>query len=74
MSTLEKQDETEPGTTKPATHAHVDGDGEVKPATDALLILRYSFGFREATLITGAVDADCTRCDVTSIEVFLSVM
>ena len=31
----------------------VDGDGQVLPLTDALLILRYTFGFRGNTLITG---------------------
>jgi hypothetical protein len=34
----------------------VDGDGSVLPLTDSLLILRYTFGFRGATLITGAVE------------------
>ncbi len=48
-----------------------DGDGEVEPLTDGLLILRYLFGFRDAVLIEGVVDADCTRCTADEIEVFL---
>jgi hypothetical protein len=51
----------------------VDGDGASLPLTDALLTLRYLFGFRGATLITGAVNlAGCTRCDAPSIESYLA--
>ena len=51
----------------------IDGDGEVEPLTDALLLLRYTFGFRGATLITGAVDlANCTRCTAPEIESYLA--
>ena len=50
----------------------IDGDGEVDPLTDSLLVLRYTFGFRGATLITGAVDGDCTRCDAPSIEAYIA--
>jgi hypothetical protein len=49
----------------------VDGDGQVLPLTDSLLILRYTFGFRGATLITGAVGPQCSRCDAPSIEDYL---
>jgi hypothetical protein len=49
-----------------------DGDGEVEPLTDGLLVLRDLFGFTGATLTTAAVDlADCTRCDAAAIEPFL---
>jgi hypothetical protein len=50
----------------------VDGDGAIQPLTDGLLILRYDFGFRGATLITGAVGSGCTRCDAPSIEAYLA--
>ena len=50
----------------------VDGNGVVDPLTDTLLALRYVFGFRGATLITGAVGAGCTRCDAPSIEAYLA--
>jgi hypothetical protein len=50
----------------------VDGDGAVAPLTDAILALRYTFGFRGATLVTEAVNlAGCTRCDPASIELYL---
>jgi hypothetical protein len=50
----------------------VDGNGSVDPLTDTLLALRYVFGFRGATLISGAVGAGCTRCDALSIETYLA--
>jgi hypothetical protein len=50
----------------------VDGDGSVQPLTDALLILRYAFGFRGAVLIAGAVGGGCTRCDAPAIEEYLA--
>ncbi len=46
----------------------VDADGEVDSLTDGVLALRYSFGFRGATLIVGAVGVNCARCDATAIE------
>ena len=49
----------------------VDGNFLVDPLTDTLLTLRYAFGFRGNTLITGAVGANCTRCDAPSIEAYL---
>jgi hypothetical protein len=49
----------------------VDGDGMIQALTDGLLILRYDFGFRGSTLITGAVGAACSRCDAPSIEAYL---
>jgi len=50
-----------------------DGSGEVDPLTDGLLLLRYAFGFRGASLITGAVDfGTCSRCDSTAIEAYIA--
>jgi phosphoheptose isomerase len=52
----------------------VDGDGATQPLTDGLLTLRYEFGFRGATLITGAVGGGCTRCTAPEIEAYLQSM
>ena len=49
-----------------------DGDSEIEPLTDGLLILRFLFGFTGSILTTGAVDTqDCTRCDAAAIEPYL---
>jgi hypothetical protein len=50
----------------------IDGNGATDALTDGLLILRYFFGFRGATLVTGAVGAGCTRCDAPAIEGFIA--
>src|SRR6186997_973217 len=49
-----------------------DGDGELGPFTDGLLVVRYLFGFRGSTLQSGVVDDDCTRCDGAAIADYLS--
>ncbi len=49
----------------------VDGNGAIGPLSDGLLALRYLFGFRGATLITGAIGAGCTRCNAPAIEAYL---
>jgi hypothetical protein len=46
----------------------IDGDGMVTALTDGLLVLRDLFGFTGATLVTGAVAQDCTRCGAPAIE------
>jgi hypothetical protein len=51
----------------------IDGNGAFAALTDGLLILRYLFSFRGATLITGAVDTGgCTRCTAPTIEGYLA--
>ncbi len=45
----------------------VDGDGNIDPLTDGLLIIRYLLGFTGNLLIDGAVGANATR--TTSIEI-----
>jgi hypothetical protein len=51
----------------------VDGNGgDPAPLTDGLLILRYLFGFRDATLIAGAVGGGCTRCTATEVAGYLA--
>ena len=46
----------------------IDGDGHTDALTDGLLLLRYMFGFRGDTLITGVLSPNATRVDVFSIE------
>jgi hypothetical protein len=50
----------------------IDGNGSAQALTDGLLVMRYGFGFRGATLITNAVGSGCTRCDALSIEAYLA--
>jgi hypothetical protein len=52
----------------------VDANGAFAPLTDALLVLRYAFGFRGATLVAGAVGGGCTRCTAPAIEAYLASM
>ena len=53
----------------------IDGDGEVTPLTDGLLVLRWEFGFVGATLVTGAVDlVNCTRCSSVAIQSYLTTL
>ena len=53
----------------------VDGNGAAEPLTDGTLIFRWLFGFKGATLTTGAVDlAHCTRCDAGAIEAYLTTL
>jgi hypothetical protein len=59
-----------PGPTALAT-LDVDGDGEFGSLTDALLVLRFLFGFGGSALTTGAVDADCTRCTAGDIATYI---
>ena len=46
----------------------IDGDGQVKPLTDGMLVLRYLFDFRGDTLINGAVAANASRKTSAEIE------
>ncbi len=52
----------------------VDDDGLYGLDTDALLILRYLFGFRGEALVTGAVGADAGRSTAAAIEAFLAAL
>jgi hypothetical protein len=52
----------------------IDADGELVALSDGLLALRFLFGFTGPTLVTGAVDVDCTRCDAAAIESLLDAM
>ena len=49
----------------------IDGDGQLDPLTDGLLLLRFLFGFTGAPLVAGAVDlVNCTRCTALEIEAY----
>ncbi|MEE9351199.1 MAG: PKD domain-containing protein, partial [Thiotrichaceae bacterium] len=50
----------------------IDGDGQVEPLTDGLLVLRYLFGFTSDTLIEGATQTTCTRCAAPEIQSYIS--
>ena len=50
----------------------IDGDGESKPLTDGLLLIRYLFGFSGDSLISGAVGLEATRSSAEEIEAYIS--
>ena len=52
----------------------IDGNGAVDPLSDGLLILRYLFGIRGATLINGVVAQNATRTTAAEIEEYLAKM
>ncbi|HOA99991.1 MAG TPA: Ig-like domain repeat protein [Casimicrobium huifangae] len=49
----------------------IDQDGSFDAATDAVLVLRYLFGFRGDALTTGAVGANAQRADANAIVAYL---
>ncbi len=49
----------------------IDGDGQLTALSDGLLVLRFLFGFTGATLTSGAVGLDCTRCSNAAILAYL---
>jgi hypothetical protein len=53
----------------------IDNNGALDPLTDALLILRFMFGFTGTTLTTNAVAGNCvTRCDSSTILPYLQTL
>ncbi|MCJ8269914.1 MAG: hypothetical protein MJK04_10990, partial [Psychrosphaera sp.] len=46
-------------------------DGQSKPFTDGILLIRYLFGFRNDTLINGAVSEDATVTTAVEIQALL---
>ena len=50
----------------------IDGDGDSKPLTDGLLLIRYLFGFSGDALINGAVGLEATRNSAEEIEAYIS--
>jgi DNA-binding beta-propeller fold protein YncE len=53
----------------------IDGDGELDPLTDGLLLVRFLFGFTGNALINVAVDlVNCTRCTAAAIEAYIATL
>ena len=52
----------------------VDGDGQVQPLTDGLLMLRWLFGFRGEQLTQGALGRNATRTSEAAISTFLAAL
>jgi hypothetical protein len=52
----------------------VDKNGAIEALTDALMILRYLFGFRGPTLINGATGDGCTQCTAPQIEANIAAL
>lgn len=52
----------------------IDGDGQVRPLTDGLLIVRYLLGLRGTALIAGAVASGAPRGTTSLIEAYLASM
>jgi len=49
----------------------IDGDGESKPLTDGLLLIRYLFGFSGDSLVSGAIGTDATRNTAEEVEAYI---
>ena len=49
----------------------IDGDGESKPLTDGLLLIRYLFGFSGGSLTAGAIGSEATRATAEEIESYI---
>ena len=49
----------------------IDGDGESKPLTDGLLLIRYLFGFSGDSLVSGAIGTDATRNTAEAVEAYI---
>ena len=50
----------------------IDGDGESKPLTDGLLLIRYLFGFSGDSLVSGAIGSDATRDTAEAVEAYIA--
>ncbi len=55
----------------PAATLDIDGNGELGPLTDGLLVLRHLFGFTGATLTSAAIGPNCARCDATAVAAYI---
>ena len=49
----------------------IDGDGESKPLTDGLLLIRYLFGFSGDSLVSGAIGAGAPRDTAEAVEAYI---
>ena len=50
----------------------IDGNGTVDALTDAILVLRYTFGLRGQPLIQGAIGTGATRTTAAQIEAYIA--
>ncbi len=50
----------------------IDGDGESKPLTDGLLLIRYLFGFSGDSLISGAIGDGAERDTADEVEAYIA--
>jgi hypothetical protein len=50
----------------------IDGDGQSKPLTDGLLLIRYLFGFSGDSLISGAIGSGAERNTAEAIEAYIA--
>ena len=50
----------------------IDGNGTVDALTDAVLVMRYTFGLRGQPLIVGAIGPGATRTTAAQIEAYLA--
>jgi hypothetical protein len=49
----------------------IDGDGESKPLTDGLLLIRYLFGFSGDSLTSGAIGSGAERDTAEEVEAYI---
>ena len=49
----------------------VDGNGQADALTDGLMLIRYLFGLRGSSLISGAIGAGATRTTAAQIEAYI---
>ena len=69
-STLTPQ-EVEINIVQAASIADIDNNGSLDALTDALILLRYTFGLRGDNLIDGAIASDSTRTSAEDIEAYI---
>ena len=50
----------------------MDGDGEFKPLTDALPLIRYLFGFSGDSLISGAIGDGAEGDTAEEVEAYIN--
>jgi hypothetical protein len=57
--------------TEAVSELDIDGDGESKPLTDGLLLIRYLFGFSGDSLISGAIGSGAERDTADEVEAYI---
>ena len=53
------------------TELDIDGDGTSQPLTDGLLLIRYLFGFKGDSLISGAIEDGAERDSAEAVEAYI---